>query len=86
MHFVAFGFGLSSILVNVFQCRPLHKAWDVDAAGYCVNVPLFLRFNSIIMLLTDLVLYVMPVVFTWHLQLRRTQRVGLLCLFGLGGL
>jgi hypothetical protein len=61
MHFVAFGFGFSSILVSVFQCRP-------------------------IMLVTDCVLYAMPLVFTWGLQLRSRQRWGLKILFGLGGL
>jgi hypothetical protein len=86
MHFIAFGFGLSSILVNIFQCRPFHKAWDPDVPGYCVNMGLFLRFNSAIMLATDFVLYAMPLVFTWHLQLRRAQRIGVNCLFGLGGL
>jgi hypothetical protein len=87
MHFVAFGFGLSSILVNLFQCRPFNKAWRGDQVkGYCVNLNMFFYFNAPIMLATDLVLYIMPVVFTWHLQLRRPQRVGLNCLFGLGGL
>lgn len=38
------------------------------------------------MLATDIVLYAMPVAFTWHLQLRRTQRIGLNCLFALGGI
>lgn len=87
MHFVAFGFGFSSILVNIFQCRPFNKAWrGNEVKGYCVNLNLFFYFNAPIMLATDLVLYIMPVVFTWHLQLRRPQRVGLNCLFGLGGL
>ncbi|KAF2742408.1 hypothetical protein M011DRAFT_269333 [Sporormia fimetaria CBS 119925] len=85
MHFVAFGFGLSSIVVNIFQCRPFHKAWNPSVPGYCVNVNTFLYFNCAIMLATDLVLYIMPVVFTWHIQIRRTQRIGINCLFGLGG-
>ncbi|KAF2266678.1 hypothetical protein CC78DRAFT_531479 [Lojkania enalia] len=86
MHFVAFGFGLSSILVNIFQCRPIRKTWDADAPGWCANMNMFFRLNSIIMLTTDLVLYTMPVIFTWHLQLRRPQRIGLNALFALGGI
>jgi hypothetical protein len=87
MHFIAFGFGLSSILVNVFRCRPFNKAWRGDEVkGYCIDMNTFLYFNAPMMLAMDLVLYIMPVVFTWHLQLRRPQRVGLNCLFGLGGL
>jgi hypothetical protein len=86
MHFVAFGFGLSSVLVNIFQCRPFHKAWHPEMEGYCVNIYIFLYVNASIMLTTDLVLYTMPVIFTWHLQLRRPQRIGLNALFALGGL
>ncbi|KAF2736366.1 hypothetical protein EJ04DRAFT_490170 [Polyplosphaeria fusca] len=86
MHFVAFGFGLSSILVDLFQCRPFHKAWDGDTPGYCVRLDIFFYINGSIMLTTDLILYIMPVVFTWNLQLRRPQRIGLNALFALGGL
>ncbi|KAH7125356.1 hypothetical protein B0J11DRAFT_303936 [Dendryphion nanum] len=86
MHFIAFGFGSSSILANLFQCRPFNKAWRPELEGYCVNLNYFFYFNSNFMLATDLVLYIMPVVFTWHLQLRRAQRIGLNCLFALGGL
>lgn len=86
MHFVAFGFGSSSILVDIFQCRPIRKAWDSDAPGWCANMNIFFYFNSNIMLATDLVLYIMPVIFTRKLQLRKPQRIGLNCLFAMGGL
>ncbi|KAF2184358.1 hypothetical protein K469DRAFT_181955 [Zopfia rhizophila CBS 207.26] len=86
MHFVAFGFGLSSILVNLFQCMPFRKVYTPKLPGYCVNLNIFFYCNASIMLATDIVLYVMPVVFTWHLQLRRPQRIGLNCLFALGGI
>lgn len=84
MHFIAFGFGLSSILVNVFQCTPTAKAYTPFMDGHCVNMNFFFYTNSSIMLATDLVLYIMPVVFTWNLRLRKAQRIGVNCLFGLG--
>jgi len=86
MHFVAFGFGFSSILVNIFQCTPVAKAYTSAMGGYCVNMGDFLYANSSLMMATDLVLYIMPVVFTWNLQLRRAQRFGVNFLFGLGSL
>jgi hypothetical protein len=86
MHFVAFGFGSSSIFATVFQCRPVRKVWYPDTPGWCANMDIFFYFNCSIMLATDLVLYIMPVVFTWNLQLQRQQRIGLNCLFALGSL
>lgn len=86
MHFVAFGFGLSSILVDLFQCRPMRKNWDRGVEGWCADKNAFYYANAAIMLVTDCVLYGMPLVFTRGLRLRRKQRWGLRCLFGLGGL
>lgn len=78
--------GLSSILVDLFRCRPFHKAFYPEIHGYCINSDAFYLYNSSMMLATDVVLYAMPVVFTRNLMLRRTQKVGLNCLFALGGL
>lgn len=86
MHGVAFSFGLSSVLVDLLRCRPFSKAFYPEMQGYCFNMDAFYLYNSSMMLATDVVLYAMPVVFTWNLMLRRTQKVGLNCLFALGGL
>jgi hypothetical protein len=84
MHFIAFGFGLSSILVDIFQCWPMKKTWDRSVDGWCVDITSFYYANAIIMLATDCVLYAMPLIFTRSLRLRRKQTWGLRCLFGLG--
>jgi hypothetical protein len=78
--------GLSSVLVDLFRCRPFNKAFYPEIQGYCFNMDAFYYYNSSMMLATDVVLYAMPVVFTRNLMLRRAQKVGLNCLFGLGGL
>ena len=86
MHGVAFGFGLSSVVVDLFRCRPFHKAYQPKVHGVCIRMDIFYYYNSSMMLAIDVVLYVMPVVFTRKLMLRRTQKIGLNCLFALGGL
>ncbi|KAF2692205.1 hypothetical protein K458DRAFT_11279 [Lentithecium fluviatile CBS 122367] len=86
MHFIAFGFGVSSILVDLFQCQPIRKKWAKSVEGWCADENAFYYANAGIMLATDCVLYSMPLVFTRGLTLRWKQRWGLRCLFGLGGL
>jgi hypothetical protein len=52
----------------------------------CINMNAFNYFNSIFMLCNDMILYAMPMVFTWKLRVARPQRIAVNLLFALGGL
>ncbi|KAH0244297.1 hypothetical protein KCU71_g23879, partial [Aureobasidium melanogenum] len=84
MEFIAFAFGVSSILVMIFQCVPIAHLWDKNTPGTCIDIKAFFYSNSIIMIVNDIILYVLPIIFTWKLQLRLTQRIVLNLLFALG--
>jgi hypothetical protein len=86
MHAVAFSFGFSCVVIGIFQCIPVQKFWNNELEGYCINNDSFGYYNSIFMLVNDVVLYIMPVIFTWNVRLRRSHRVAVNCLFALGGL
>lgn len=86
MHCIAFGFGMTCIFVTIFECHPISKIWYDPDPKYCVNMNDFNYFNSCFMLATDLILYAMPLVFTWHLNVSRPQRIAVNFLFALGGL
>ena len=86
MTFVAIGFGLSSILVLVFQCRPVSAAWQIDLtkARHCMNIEAFYYSNASIMIGNDLVLYIMPIIFTRNLHVNKTKRIMINLLLSLG--
>jgi hypothetical protein len=86
MHGVAFSFGLTCVVTNIFQCWPIRAMWIKAITGHCIDMMAFHLFNSSFMIATDVVLYAMPVVFTWNMQLQRTQKVCLNLLFALGWL
>jgi hypothetical protein len=90
MHFVAFSFGLTCILFTLIRCLPIDKSFippgDDYYSGECINPIKFNYFNSIFMLANDIVLYAMPLVFTWKLHVSRPQRIAVNLLFALGGL
>lgn len=86
MMVIALGFGISSILVIVFQCQPLDKIWNFYKPGHCIDIISFFYANACIMIANDAIMYAMPIVFTWNLQLRRPQRIVLNLLFALGAL
>lgn len=86
MLFVSFGFGVSNVFVMAFQCLPLAKLWDPTLPGTCVNILPFYYANTYIMIAIDSIMYVMPMIFTWNLALRRPQRIVLNLLFALGSM
>lgn len=77
-------FGLSGVLGVIFQCVPIASAWDPSIVGHCLNKEAFWYSNGAIMIGFDTVLYIMPMIFTWNLQLPRNQKIGLRLLFALG--
>ncbi|KAH7073600.1 hypothetical protein BKA63DRAFT_415533 [Paraphoma chrysanthemicola] len=86
MHGVAVAFGLTCIFTSIFQCWPIRAMWDSSVPGHCIHIMEFHLFNSSFMIATDVVLYAMPLVFTWNMQLQKVQKICLNALFALGWL
>lgn len=84
MHIATVVFGVGSVFTVIFQCRPISKLWDMNIMGDCINVPVFYYANAGIMIGMDVILYIMPILFTWGIQLQPAQKFGLRFLFGLG--
>lgn len=91
-HFIIFmavtsvAFGLSCLAVVLAQCTPFTKIWDTSVPGTCsrVDVVAFMLFAGYFMIFIDIVLYAMPVVFTWNLRMTWGNKIGLYFVFGLG--
>ncbi|KEF63026.1 uncharacterized protein A1O9_01002 [Exophiala aquamarina CBS 119918] len=92
MQFVAASFGISSIIVVLLQCIPLSLAWSQspdasqERSDHCINLIAFFYSNSIIMIVNDLILYLLPMWLLRNVDMLRGHRVGLYALFGFGGL
>ncbi|KIW21421.1 hypothetical protein PV08_02001 [Exophiala spinifera] len=91
MQFVAFGFGISSILVIMLQCIPLSHVWTkvrdpppTDQAR-CVNLMAYFYFNAGFMVLNDTIMYMLPVFLLRNVDMLRGHRWGIYSLFAVGG-
>jgi hypothetical protein len=73
-------------LVVIFQCWPVHKAWDATGfvEGKCVDMTVFYYANFGIKLATDLALFAMPMPKLVQLKMTVGKRVGLVMMFSLG--
>ncbi|OTB06089.1 hypothetical protein M426DRAFT_21209 [Hypoxylon sp. CI-4A] len=76
--------GLSCVLANIFQCNPIHKAWDTTIDGTCFDqVALFLA-NAGLNIAQDFIIYILPIKRFWTIQLPKKQRIALVLVFGVG--
>ncbi|OOF95300.1 hypothetical protein ASPCADRAFT_207784 [Aspergillus carbonarius ITEM 5010] len=70
----------------LFTCRPVYKAWHPWVEGHCMSrAPIFLA-GVVASIFTDIVLLGMPLPIVARLKMASRKRVGLACMFGLGGL
>ncbi|KAE8332949.1 hypothetical protein BDV39DRAFT_188993 [Aspergillus sergii] len=77
---------IEEVLVVIFQCWPVHKAWDATGLveGKCVDMTLFYYANFGIKLATDVALFAMPIPKVMRLKMAVGKRVGLVMMFSLG--
>ncbi|KAL6248161.1 hypothetical protein RBB50_004416 [Rhinocladiella similis] len=91
MQFVAFAFGISSILVIMLQCIPLSHVWTKardpppNDGARCVNLMAYFYFNAGFMVVNDTVMYMLPVFLLRNVDMLRGHRWGIYTLFAVGG-
>lgn len=83
------------MLVPLLQCKPLYALWarfdpvnPLPYGSYHCRVPQkqFLMWNAIPTLVTDVLLLVLPIPYTWGLRLPKAKKIGIVATFCLGSL
>lgn len=75
---------LSLLLVQIFTCNPISGFWKKDIEANCIpSLPLW-YINAGGNILTDVILFALPIPIVWKLQMPRSQRLSLLGVFCLG--
>lgn len=75
---------LMFIILCIFQCYPVDRAWDPRVKGKCLNLRAGYIGNAIPNILTDAFILTMPMWHVWKLQIRTPQRLALTGIFLLG--
>ncbi|KAM3509122.1 hypothetical protein MY11210_006461 [Beauveria gryllotalpidicola] len=81
---VNFCWMIQNILTGVLLCRPITLNWDPDGRGYCGNQKVAFSAVSIVDIITDILIISLPVKMLWGLQMRRTYKIAVACMFGAG--
>ncbi|KAH9219720.1 hypothetical protein DL95DRAFT_482812 [Leptodontidium sp. 2 PMI_412] len=75
--FVSASFGIATLLTGALQCIPISMLWDFSQPGHCININLFYFANAGIHILTELLIYILPMRTLWKLHLPLRRRLGL---------
>lgn len=70
----------------VFLCRPVQRYWDMTAPGSCIDAEMHFWSTSIIGIVLDAAIWVVPMPVVGRLKLPRRPKMGVFVLFGVGGL
>ena len=74
-----------ALFLKSFRCRPIRKAWDIQANGRCIIDQYFLLLADIIIsTITDVVILLLPVPLIWRLQTSRKRKWRILIVFAGG--
>ena len=78
---------IATLLVTIFNCHPIRFFWDKSIPnGHCLDPRVQTYSLSVISILTDIFVWVVPVPWLWRLILDWPKKIGLIATFALGGL
>ena len=78
---------IASVTASIFQCTPIHKAWDTAAIrGSCININALFLASAGLDVFQDALIYVLPFKMLYELQIPKRQKIALTMVFAVGGL
>ncbi|KAL2181577.1 uncharacterized protein P884DRAFT_190097 [Thermothelomyces heterothallicus CBS 202.75] len=75
---------VASILVTIFQCRPMIRAFDKSTPGTCIDTAKFWFANAGFSIATDIIILLLPMPLIWKLGAPRAQKIALMAVFAIG--
>ncbi|KXH25986.1 integral membrane protein [Colletotrichum nymphaeae SA-01] len=81
------GYSIGIFFALVFACDPIAMSWDVTITeGTCINRPSLYIATAAANIISDLILFALPIPIVVKLQIPRRQKVGLFFIFAVGSL
>ncbi|KAK1658243.1 hypothetical protein BDP55DRAFT_565498 [Colletotrichum godetiae] len=75
---------IASLLL--FHCQPIRTNWDPYAAGTCLNSAVLYMAIAVSNIVSDVVLFIIPIPMVLRLQMRPAVKVGAVLMFGIGSI
>ncbi|KAI9883561.1 MAG: hypothetical protein M1823_004659 [Watsoniomyces obsoletus] len=83
---ITVGYCVSFFFMYAFNCRPLKKTWNAldPTPGTCIDVIMMHYVVGSFNIATDFAILLLPMPLVWQLQLKMSQKIGLLGIFATG--
>jgi hypothetical protein len=78
-----------ALIIKIRMCYPIPLYWlgeDFKGQGSCLDQAAALIADSVISVVSDLIILVLPLPLTWSLQMSRSRKLRVIGLLGAGGL
>ena len=82
--FLIIGWGIAINTMAIFQCTPIHKAWDLTIPGHCLNLSKTYLGTAITNIVIDFILLVLPIPMLWKLHIQTSSKIALIVVFSAG--
>ncbi|KAI2640772.1 hypothetical protein GGS26DRAFT_599741 [Hypomontagnella submonticulosa] len=78
--------GVSEVLVAIFQCNPVAYQWDRTISGTCIDQLGYYRWVSVPNVVHDVAMLILPAPVVWKLQIGLRQKLALTGVFLIGSI
>ena len=77
---------IPALIIKIRICMPISTYWTRDDRGTCLNQGVVITSDSIMSVLSDLAILILPFPLTWSLQMPMRKKLRVMGLLGAGGL
>ncbi|PWY86157.1 hypothetical protein BO70DRAFT_386434 [Aspergillus heteromorphus CBS 117.55] len=77
-------FYFADTVVKICECTPRARIWDKDVPGHCININIPILVTSIVNVVSDIIMLLMPILCVWRLQITVRRKLGISAIFAAG--
>ena len=85
--FMTIAWWIAVILYTIFQCKPVHKYWDLETPGKCVNAAVFyISTNGVPNIVMDAMILCLPMYEVYKIHVSRKLKIAIGATFMVGSI
>lgn len=84
--FIVFSYLFSNIWTQLFGCHPFEKEYNKKIPGHCIDYIKADYAYGALNIITDLIIFVLPLPMIWQLHLNLKEKIGISLIFMVGSL